>query len=179
MIPTIHWQLPRPPKSKYKGGFPLHFEQNLVQLLGYPDLILHPFGGRAEHGLRVDLNPQLEPDVIADAHDLPFDDDFFDAVILDPPYSDDEALELYGVTRKLRPALYTREAVRVCKQGGWVVVYTDREPARPPRCNPTLRIVVTLRPYHRPRVCMVFQKRKKGMPFYGDEPGEIAEEVVA
>lgn len=180
MIPTITWTLPRPPKSKYKGGFPLFFEQNLVQLLGYPDEILHPFGGRAEHGLRVDLNETLEPHVVADAHALPFADATFDCVILDPPYSDEEALELYATTVKLRPALYTKEAVRVCKPGGWVVVYTDREPRRPPRCNHTMRIVVVLRPSHRPRICMVFQKRKSGMPHFGSEPGELVEvEAVA
>lgn len=169
MIPTIAWTLPRPPKSKYKGGFPLYFEQNLVQLLGYPEKILHPFGGRAEIGVRCDLDSTVEPDYLCDAHELPFDDDSFDLVVLDPPYSDEEAAELYGTTKKLKPATYTREAVRVLKEGGWIVMYSDREPARPPRCNHTLRIIVTLRPYHRPRIAGVFQKRKPGMPFYGTE----------
>lgn len=173
MIPTITWVLPRPPKSRHKGGFPQYFEENLVKLLGYPDRILHPFGGRAEIGTRVDINPEYEPDVVADAHDLPFDDESFDLVVLDPPYSDEEAAELYG-TPRLRPGQYTAEAVRVLRQGGWLVVYTDREPRRPPRCNHTMRIVVVLRPSHRPRVAGVFQKRKHGMPFYGSEPGEDA-----
>jgi SAM-dependent methyltransferase len=179
VIPTITWTLPRPPKSRYKGGFPLFFEQNLVQLLGYPDEILHPFGGRAEHGLRCDLDPTVEPHVVADAHALPFNDATFDCVILDPPYSDEEACELYATKVPLRPVAFTREAVRVCKPGGWVVVYTDREPRRPPRCNHTLRILVVLRPGHSPRVCGVFQKRKPGMPFYGTEPGELVEAVAA
>lgn len=178
MITTIPWTLPRPPKSKYKGGFPLYFEQNLQQLLGYPTDVLHPFGGRAEIGVRVDLDATLEPDVVADAHELPFADETFDCVILDPPYSDEEAAELYG-TPKLRPAVYIAEAVRVCREGGWVVLYGDREPRRPARCNHTFRIVVTLRPYHRPRVCMVFQKRKPGMPHYGTEPGEALLEAAA
>lgn len=172
MIPTLAWTLPRPPKSKYRGGFPLFFEENLVKLLGYPDEILHPFGGRAEIGVRCDLDPTVEPDHIADAHQLPFADETFDLVILDPPYSDQEALDLYATTVKLRPAVYTREAVRVCKPGGWIVVYTDREPRRPPRCNHAMRILVVLRPGHSPRVCGVFQKRKPGMPFYGTEAGE-------
>lgn len=171
MISTITWVLPRPAKSRYKGAFPLYFEANLVQLLGYPDRILHPFGGMAEIGMRVDLNESLQPDVVADAHDLPFEDESFDCVVLDPPYSDEEALELYQ-TPKLRPALYTKEAVRVLKEGGWLCLYGDREPARPPRCNHALRIVVVLRPHHRPRVCMVFQKRRAGMPHYGTEAGE-------
>lgn len=172
MIPTITWTLPRPAKSRYRGAFPLFFEENLVRLLGYPERILHPFGGRAELGTRVDLNPELEPDYLADAHALPFKDETFDMVVLDPPYSDGEALELYGVTTKLRPATYTREAVRVLREGGWLVVYTDCEPARPARCNHALRIVVVLRPHHRARIAGVFQKRKPGMPFYGTEPGE-------
>ena len=172
MIPTIVWTLPRPPVSKYKGGFPRFFEQNLIKLLGYPDSVLQPFGGRAEYGVRMDLDSLVEPDIVADAHDIPYPDDCFDLVLLDPPYSQTEALELYGVPRKLEPGKFLAEAVRVAKPGGWVVVYSDREPRRPPRCNHTLRIVVVLRPGHSSRTCLVFQKRKLGMPFYGTEPGE-------
>jgi SAM-dependent methyltransferase len=158
--------------SRYRGGFPLFFEPNLIKLLGYPEQILQPFGGRAEYGMRLDLDPLTEPDIVADAHDLPLPDDSFDLVLLDPPYSQEEALDLYGITRKLEPGKYLREAVRVTKPGGWVVVYGDKEPRRPPRTNHTLRIMVVLRPGHSPRTCVVFQKRKVGMPFYGSEPGE-------
>jgi hypothetical protein len=171
MLSTIVWTLPRPAKSRYRGAFPLHFEQNLHQLLGYPDRILHPFGGMAELGTRVDLNGSLCPDVVADAHDLPFTDGTFDCVILDPPYSDEQAAELYA-SPPLRPTLYIAEAVRVLREGGWLAVYGDREPRRPARCNHAFRILVVLRPGHRPRVCMVFQKRKPGMPHYGTEAGE-------
>lgn len=171
MISTITWTLPRPPASKYRGGFPLHFERNLVQLLGYPDRILHPFGGRAEIGERCDLNAELEPDFLCDAHALPIGDELFDLVVLDPPYSDAEAREIYG-TPPLHPAIYTAEAVRVLRPGGWLALYTDREPTRPARCNHALRIVIVLRPGHSPRVCMIFQKRKPGMPHYGTEAGE-------
>ena len=129
-------------------------------------------------GTRVDLNPTVEPDVIADAHELPFKDGSFDLVVLDPPYSDEEAQELYE-TPRLRAKTYTAEAVRVLREGGWLAVYTDREPARPPRCNPALRIIVVLRPYHRRRVYGVFQKRKPGMPFYGSEAGETGYQVAA
>jgi SAM-dependent methyltransferase len=171
VISTVTWTLPRPPKSRYRGGFPLYFEENLWQLLGWPDRIVQPFGGMATYGVRVDLNPEVGPDVIGDAHELPFADDSFDAALLDPPYSDEEAAELYG-TPPLKRAQYVREAVRVVRPGGYVVLYGDREPARPARCNHMLRVVVVLRHGHSPRVCMVFQKRKPGMPFYGSEEGE-------
>lgn len=174
VIPTLVWTLPRPPRSRYKGGFPLYFEQNLVQLLGYPDRILHPFGGMAEIGTRVDIRPEVNPDVLGDAHKLPFPDDSFDLVVLDPPYSDEEAADLYD-TPKLKKGEYTKEAVRVLREGGWLVVYTDREPTRPPRCNHAMRIVVVLRPGHRSRTAGVFQKRKPGMQHYGTEPGEIGD----
>lgn len=94
MISTITWTLPRPPESKYKGGFPRYFERNLIALLGYPERILHPFGGMAETGVRVDLKSEVRPDVVGDAHELPFEDASFDLVVLDPPYSDEEAEEL-------------------------------------------------------------------------------------
>jgi SAM-dependent methyltransferase len=178
MIPTLVWTLPRPSKSRYKGSFPLYFEENLIQLLGYPEKILHPFGGMAEYGTRVDLDVTVDPDIVGDAHALPCEDASFDCVILDPPYSDEEARELYDAP-PLRPALYTREAVRVLREGGWLVVYTDREPRRPPRCNHAMRIMVVLRPSHRPRVCGVFQKRKPGMPFYGTETGEDVSVLTA
>lgn len=168
MISTVTWVLPRPSRSRYPGSFPLHFEANLQRILGYPDRTLHPFGGRAEIGVRVDIDPTLEPDVVADAHALPFDDASFDLVVLDPPYSDEEALTIYG-TPPLRPSVYTKEAARVLRPGGWLVVYGDREPRRPPGCNHALRIIVVLRPSHRPRIAMVFQKRKVGMPFHGSE----------
>lgn len=179
MIPTLAWTLPRVRADKFRGGFPLFFEQNLQQLLGHPDKILHPFGGRAEIGERCDIDPLVEPDHVCDAHELPFPDDTYDLVVLDPPYSDEEALELYKTTVKLRPGAYIAEAVRVLKPGGWLVIYTDRESKRPARCNNAMRIVVVLRQPHRPRVANVFQKRKAGMPMYGTEPGELLEAVAA
>lgn len=173
MITTVTWVLPRPSRSRYPGSFPLFFEENLQKILGYPDRVLHPFGGRAEIGVRCDLDPSLEPDVVCDAHKLPFDNAIFDCVILDPPYSDEEAQTIYG-TPPLRPAVYTREACRVLRPGGWIVVYSDREPRRPAGTNHAMRIVVVLRPGHRSRVAVVFQKRKEGMPHWGTEGENLA-----
>lgn len=69
-IPTETWVLPRPRPDAYVGGFPLHFERKLWRLLGEPEKVLHPFGGLAEIGDRVDLNATTSPTFVGDAHDL-------------------------------------------------------------------------------------------------------------
>jgi len=48
--------------------------------------ILHLFGGKADFGTRLDIDPLVRPDVIGDAWLPPFADASFDVVILDPPY---------------------------------------------------------------------------------------------
>jgi hypothetical protein len=59
---------------------------------------VHFFGGRADFGLRIDLDPVTNPDVVADAFLPPFGRNSFDAVILDPPY--------YEMRREERIALF-------------------------------------------------------------------------
>jgi hypothetical protein len=158
MKPAETWVLPRPRKNKYPGGFPLHFEQKLWKLLGCPDQVLHPFGGAAEIGDRVDLNPDTNPTWIGDAHKLYFiANDTYDCVILDPPYDDERAEKLYQ-TPKLHYGKYVSEAVRVCKPGGLVCVYHWVWTPRPEGCSLVRWIVVITRVWHRPRVCCVYQK---------------------
>lgn len=165
MIPTETWVLPRPRKDCYVGSFPLHFEQRLVRMMqdhhGLPLLdpqILHPFGGLAEYGDTVDLNETTTPTWAGDAHDLHWiANESYDLVILDPPYSDEEAAWLYS-TPALRPGEFTREAVRVCRTGGHVAVYHRQQPRRPEGTRLIHRVVVLTRTGHAPRVCFVFEK---------------------
>ena len=157
-VPTDTWVLPRPRQDAYVGGFPLHFERRLWEVLGKPAKVLHPFGGLAEIGDFVDLNPTTTPTWVGDAHDMHWlEAETYDLVVLDPPYSDEEAEWLYS-TPPPRWSDYTREAVRVCKIGGHVAVYLDRQPARPEGTKLVRRIVVLTRTWHTPRVCFVFEK---------------------
>jgi hypothetical protein len=48
--------------------------------------VLHLFGGRADFGIRMDVDPATKPHVCADAFLPPFRRDAFQVVILDPPY---------------------------------------------------------------------------------------------
>lgn len=161
MVKNIAWCLPRPRKDKYPGGFPLHFERRLIDLLvslGAPrDMkILHPFGGKAEHGIRVDINSEVKPNVIADAHSLPFRNECFDVVILDPPYSDEHSKNLYN-TGRLHFRKYINEAVRVLKVNGFLVIYhVYSQPCG--GCRLRIRLLVETRVNHLARIVHIRQK---------------------
>jgi len=167
MIESLAWVLPRPSKSKYIGSFPLHFEKKLLGLLDIDPAkhkILHPFGGKAEYGLRVDINPEVNPDYVGDAHDLSmFLDNTFDLVVLDPPYSEAYAERLYGTNKfgKLKFRTYTKEAVRVAKEGGFIVMYHYL--ATPSLINTILvkRIFLETRMWHKLRCIHIHQKRSE------------------
>jgi hypothetical protein len=157
-VPTETWVLPRPRADKYPGSFPLHFEQRLWRMLGKPGRVLHPFGGLCEIGDSVDLNATTTPTWVGDAHDLHWiADDSYDLVVLDPPYSDEEAEEIYA-TPPLRYERFVAEAVRVTRVGGQVAVYHKLQPPRPPGTRLVRRIVVLTRTWHSARLCFVFEK---------------------
>ena len=150
------WFLPRPNGTKYVGSFPLHFEKRLFQIYK-PHLILQPFGGKAEYGLRMDINPDVGPDVVGDAHSMPFADNSFDFVLCDPPYSLDLSGRLYK-TGDIREKEYIKEAVRVCKLGGYVGLYHWVMQPRPKGTRYDRVIVIITRIRHHARFCCVFQK---------------------
>lgn len=154
---NLAWVLPRPARSKYKGAFPLHFETKLRRLYESPALVLQPFGGKAEWGIRCDVNFSVKPRVVCDAHALPFADNSIDFVLVDPPYSNEESQEIYG-TKKLKPMTYIKEASRVCKPLGHIALYHKLMLPRPPQTVFSRRIFVGTRVWHLPRICGVFQK---------------------
>lgn len=49
--------------------------------------VLHLFGGQADFGVRMDLDPATNPHMVGDAWLPPFPRDSFDVVVLDPPYA--------------------------------------------------------------------------------------------
>lgn len=159
MIQNLAWVLPRPSKSRYIGSFPLHFESRLLDLLRVPRgaLILHPFGGKAEFGLRLDLNSSTQPDIIGDAHCLPFGSGIFDLVILDPPYSDELSDRLY----KTPPVIfkkYTKEATRVLREGGYLVMFHVIATPQISGTRLVKRIFIEHRLWHRLRCVHIHKK---------------------
>lgn len=165
MIESIAWCLPRPRKCKYPGGFPLHAELKLIRECGIDPKntrykILHSFGGKAEYGIRVDINPNVNPDYVGDAHNLMFSNEIFDVVFLDPPYTDNYSASLYG-TGKLNFKKYTQEAVRVLKENGYLIVYHFVATPQIPGTVMIKRVFIETRPWHRPRVIHIHKKSRE------------------
>ncbi len=165
-VPKMLWWLPRPRSTQEAaGGFPKYFERQLFGLYGWPPLILQPFGGSAEYGVRVDVRRECKPEIIADATQLPFGAECFDFVLLDPPYSDAESRELFGTGPVNRRAALL-EAVRVCRIGGLIAWYDVRLPPFPKArdgwyCVYDRLIGVVTRVEHRLRLVTVFRKTRR------------------
>lgn len=98
--------------------------------------ILHVCSGTLgpDESWTVDLRPEALPRVVADGTALPFRASSFKAVLLDPPYSDQYARNLYG-TENPRPSWLLREAARVVIPGGRVGILHVAVPFSPPACR--------------------------------------------
>ena len=167
---NLGWFLPRPKKDRYKGGQPLYCEEWLIQLakdiLKSDELrLLNLFCGMNKYGFRIDIKPEVKPDLLCDAHDFAdkLNGKKFNLIIADPPYSTEEAKKLYG-TPPLNYKKWTAECDKVLDEGGLLMVYHKYVMPNP---NPNKYIVVKRvfignRTMHQPRVCIVFKKKQKG-----------------
>lgn len=165
---NLAWFLPRPSPDHYKGGMPLHCEKWLIQLgqdiLNNQDpSIINLFCGMNQIGYRIDLREDVEPDLVADAHN--FTEKLnpilkADIILADPPYSNEESKELYG-TGNLKYKTWTTECDKVLKSGGLLIVYHKYIMPNP---NPNKyfvekRVFIGNRIYHLPRVAIYFRKK--------------------
>lgn len=82
-------------------------------------------------GIRIDVRPEAFPDIVADGRHLPFEDGSVDALLIDPPYTEHYARDLYGV-KYPRPAHLLREAARVVKPQGRIGFVHYITPNPPP-----------------------------------------------
>ncbi len=165
-IENLVWVLPRPRRDHYKGSWPLWFEEKLLSLYGYDyknkDLkgdVIHLFSGKVQYGFRVDINPEVKPDMVCDCHNLPKEwTNKFEFVICDPPYNTELSKQLYG-TGKICYSKYIAEAVRIIKPNGFVASYHWAMTPRPKGTSYHRRIFIGTRIWHKPRVCCVFQRK--------------------
>lgn len=169
---NLAWFLPRPKKDRYKGGMPLYAEEWLFDvafdILGEkPEYneIMNLFCGMNKYGVKIDIKNSKETnaDIVYDAHKIS-EIDFknkFKIIFADPPYSNDEAKEIYG-TPKLNYKKWTSECDKILAVGGLLIVYHKYVMPNP---NPNKyrvikRVFIGNRTYHLPRVAIFFQKYK-------------------
>ena len=121
------------------GRYPKGFLRHVIalQLLGdvRRDDILHVCSGTLgpEEKWTVDIRPEARPRVVASGTALPFRDGSFRAVMMDPPYSDEYARNLYR-TGMPRNSWLLREAARVVVPGGRIGILHVAVPFSPPGC---------------------------------------------
>lgn len=169
--------LPRPKPDHYRGGMPLGCEEALIRtaieifdqdpVIGLQPKILNLFCGMNKFGVRVDLNPKVNPDYLLDVHTcskpLLKTEGKFDIIIADPPYSNDEAWELYGSYGVELPELdykvWTWECEKLLNPNGLLIVYHKYIMPNPnwARFNVVKRVFIGTRTYHVPRVAIYFQ----------------------
>ncbi len=165
---NIAWFLPRPKPDRYKGGMPLYAEKWLLELAGdilnkKSPKVLNLFCGMNVQGVRVDLNPEVDPDYLYDAHKITdVIHEKFDVVLADPPYSNDEAKELYEGLKlpKLKYKKWTSEATKLLRCGGLLIVYHKYVMPNPDpeEYYVEKRVFIGNRTYHVPRVALYFRK---------------------
>lgn len=102
--------------------------------------VLHVCSGALPRGegVRVDIRAEARPEVIADGRALPFRSGSFAAVMIDPPYTEHYAAELYG-TDYPRPAHLLREAARVVRPNGRIAFVHYITP-NPPKGTSLVRV---------------------------------------
>ena len=103
------------------GGYPKGFLTKAYEILGVtdPTQVLHVCSGSMKIGIRVDIRPEVEPDIVADARHLPFPDNSFQWIMADPPYSQEYATNLYGTGDVYpNPHNLVDECLRVLAPGG-------------------------------------------------------------
>ena len=143
---SLIWRHPSFDSPYYIGMFPKGYEERMWRLLGKPDpeRVLHVFGGMAKIGVRIDINPDVEPDHIMDAHSLEFEDETFRAVICDPPFSDNDNKNKYKNqdAQPLNTKKWMAEASRVCERDGFIVTRHFWELPCPPECSEWMKIIL-------------------------------------
>lgn len=103
------------------GGYPKRFVEWALDEMGCADerSVLHLCSGSMVTGVRVDIRPEKNPDIVADCRNVPLPDESFDFILADPPYSEDYATNLYGTGASYpKPGQIVKEAMRLLRPGG-------------------------------------------------------------
>lgn len=125
-VHTGFWACMRP-HGKYTGLWPGGLLERIWALIGKPRTILQPFTGLSKIGVGIDLNSHVRPDIIADAQQLPIKDNSFEAVLMDPPYTQTYVAHYSDLDQRIartKPKFgfykAMKEGARVTRPGGFL-----------------------------------------------------------
>lgn len=116
-----------------QGSFPRGFIKWLKENGWHYGKVCHLCSGSVNDkgSFKVDIRPEMKPDLVADACNTGLPDNSFDVVILDPPYSLDLAKKLYGTEKYFKGIdAFTKEASRITKKGGLIITLTYQVPKK-------------------------------------------------
>ena len=164
------------------NGYPGAFPRGLIPRLkrkgfwGQDRLWMFSGSWKDPSGTTIDINPDVNPDIVCDCEALPLPNESYDFVMLDPPYSELEARELYDLPYCSIPKV-VNEAARVCRSGGRMVLLHRLVPMRGPwetqhKKRMTLEAligVVTVTGYTNMRALSVWRKQESLMDFAAAE----------
>lgn len=122
-----------------------------------PGEMCHLCSGTVKGDFTVDLNPDMEPALVADARDTGLPDEMFDAVLMDPPYTPEDA-DQYGFGYP-EPRDLMKEAWRLVRPGGRIGLLhyiVPRKPHKDARLLAMVSVVVGFG--NRVRIFTVFEK---------------------
>jgi len=127
-----------PQTNGYPGGFPIGFLPWLREHGWWGQKRCYLCCGAVKDGdaVRVDVKEEVNPTLLEDASHTSLDDNTFDCVIIDPPYSEDLADSLYGTKDDYHGInAFLKEGARIAKPGGLVITLSYEVPKVPPKCN--------------------------------------------
>jgi len=117
---------------------------------------------KGEGAFRVDIRPEVLPDLVADCRALPLADGCAAAVLLDPPYSVEYAQDLYS-TEYPRPSALLAEAARIAKPNAPIGLLHFLMPLPPAGTRIERVYGVTTGPGYRIRAFTIYRKQQQGL----------------
>jgi hypothetical protein len=150
------------------GGYPKGFLTWAYSIVrgqgGYVrrDEVVHLCSGSVREGITVDIRPEVRPRIVADATATPLPSACTDLVLIDPPYTEEYARNLYGTEYPLPQALL-REAARLVRPGGHVGLLHFQVPLQ----RSALRLVtvygITTGPGYAIRAWTLYRREDEGL----------------